>query len=75
MPEAHSSREAIIALMTARMELEHSLSVEIGRQLDAFRQQWGVSVNSVDVRMVEVTTMGQPLRGFISGAVVVDLAI
>jgi hypothetical protein len=75
MSEAHSSREAIIALMTARMELEHSLSVEIGRQLGAFREQWGVSIDYINVRMVDVTTVGEPLRNFIPGAVVVDLAI
>jgi hypothetical protein len=49
--------------------------MEIGRQVQAFRQQWGVSIEDVHVRMVEVTTMGEPLRDFIPGAVVVDLAL
>jgi hypothetical protein len=75
MSEASSTREAIVTLMTARMELERSLSMEIGRQVQAFRQQWGVSIEDVHVRMVEVTTMGEPLRDFIPGAVVVDLAL
>ena len=68
-------RPILKALTLAQAELERELTTLVGNSLSAFEATWGVGVKRVDVTVIEVTAMGDPLPNYVMGPVRVELTL